>query len=198
MNNDQKLHYSFCEELKNNVSLTCPGPGSSFSVPFPKLGLFKVDTNFASNFWNSIRASGYVELKGIKFLDDLVIKKVEGESFSDIINNAFMGFIAPHDFVDADSKKEGTKNYYYDEIEGVITFAENDGQSWFKDQPHLISHTTFQLFFLDGMLGTYNLGKMNYEIQEGKVIVKYVLVIKATPSGILFKFQSGEVSPPIT
>ncbi|CAG8776443.1 13578_t:CDS:2, partial [Ambispora leptoticha] len=47
------------------------------------------------------------------------------------------------------------------------------------------------------MLGTYNLGKMDYEIQEGKVIIDYVLVIKATPSGIVFKFNSGEISPPI-
>ncbi|CAG8776436.1 5731_t:CDS:2, partial [Ambispora leptoticha] len=39
--------------------------------------------------------------------------------------------------------------------------------------------------------------KMDYEIQEGKVIIDYVLVIKATPSGIVFKFNSGEVSPPI-
>src|SRR3954469_18751723 len=50
---------------------------------------------------------------------------------------------------------------------------------------------------MDNMLGTYNLGKMDYKIQEGKVVVNYVLVIKATPSGIVFKFQSGEVAPPI-
>lgn len=51
-----KLHYSFCDELKNNVSLAYPtidpntGKAINVTHPFPKLALFKVDTNFASNF----------------------------------------------------------------------------------------------------------------------------------------------------
>src|SRR6185295_5406428 len=47
------------------------------------------------------------------------------------------------------------------------------------------------------MLGTYNLSKMDYTIEQGKIIINYILVVKATPSGIVFKFQSGEVAPPI-
>ncbi|CAH1765283.1 1683_t:CDS:2 [Entrophospora sp. SA101] len=39
---------------------------------------------------------------------------------------------------------------------------------------------------------------MDYTIEQGKVIINYVLVVKATPSGIVFKFQSGEVAPPIS
>jgi hypothetical protein len=199
ISNLDKLHYGFCGELTNNISLICPDSQkrSSFSVSFPKLSLFKVDTNFASNFLSSFRANNYVELENIKFIDDLVIKEVERESFSDIMQGSYIAFIAPHDFLTATNKKENTRNYYLDQIQGTITFAENEGQKWFYEQPHLISHTTFQLFFMDGMLGTYNLGKMDYKVEEGKVIVNYVLVVKATPSGILFKFQSGEVSPPI-
>ncbi|CAJ0841012.1 6118_t:CDS:2 [Entrophospora sp. SA101] len=97
-------------------------------TPFPKLSLFKIDTNFASNFWNSFSGSNIRELEGINFVDDLVIKKVEGTSLSDALNGAFMAFIAPHDFADDNVKKDGTRNYYYDEIKGTATFAENNGQ----------------------------------------------------------------------
>ncbi|CAH1765284.1 4245_t:CDS:2 [Entrophospora sp. SA101] len=128
-----KLHYSFCDDLKNNVSLMCPviDPIAKKAVgitPFPKLSLFKIDTNFASNFWNSFSGSNIRELEGINFVDDLVIKKVEGTSLSDALNGAFMAFIAPHDFADDNVKKDGTRNYYYDEIKGTATFAENNGQ----------------------------------------------------------------------
>jgi|SRR6185312_7654394 len=117
-----KLHFPFCEELKNNVSLT------TSSASFPKLALFKINTNFTSNFWNSFAGPNYRKLQGITFIDDLVIKKVEKNTLADLMQGAFMAFIAPHDFAEDTAKKDGTRNYYYDQIEDKFVFQETDGQ----------------------------------------------------------------------
>ncbi|KLL03218.1 MAG: hypothetical protein MRECE_23c004 [Mycoplasmataceae bacterium CE_OT135] len=164
------LHFPFCGDL---------GDKKIFDVPWPEkvnFALFKIK-QWVSNGYQNITLDDIEWTKDIEVPGLYEIKKVDGGFWQNLNEKEYQTFIAPSDY----SQNEFL---YVRQKPLSIPIPEKIYQ-----HPHLITHSTFQFYFLNNSLFTANLPYLKIKDKQIKVDWK----IKACPSGTYVSFRSEHI-----